>query len=77
MLRWFNVESDRRPIMEIFKFYCRLFVLEHVRIRQYEFRWHRLYVECRARDLHEFFNVALQTVHVRKAGKMVMKSEIV
>ena len=35
------------------------------------------HVECRACDLHDFFNVALQTVDVRKARKIVMKSEIV
>ena len=34
-------------------------------------------VECRARDLHDFFNVTLRTVDVRKARKMVMKSKIV
>ena len=34
-------------------------------------------MECRAHDLHDFFNVAWQTVHVRKARKIVMKSEIV
>ena len=31
-------------------------------------------MECRARDLHNFFNVASQTVDVRKARKIVMKS---
>ena len=30
-----------------------------------------------ARDLHDFLNVAWQTVDVRKACKIVMKSEIV
>ena len=35
------------------------------------------HVECRACDLHDFFNVALQTVDVRKTRKIVMKSEIV
>ena len=35
-----------------------------------------VHVECRARDLHDFFNVAWQTVDVRKARKIVMKSEI-
>ena len=34
-------------------------------------------MECRARDLHDFFKVAWQTVDVRKAHKIVMKSEIV
>ena len=34
-------------------------------------------VECRAHDLHDFFNVTWQTVDVRKACKTVMKSEIV
>ena len=34
-------------------------------------------MECRARDLHDFFNVAWQTVDVRKARKIVMKSKIV
>ena len=36
-----------------------------------------MHVECRARDLHNFFNVAWQTVGVRKACKIVMKSDIV
>ena len=34
-------------------------------------------MECKARDLHDFFNVASQTVDVRKARKIVMKSDIV
>ena len=34
-------------------------------------------MECRARDLYVSFNVTLQTVDVRKARKIVMKSEIV
>ena len=34
-------------------------------------------VECRARDLHDFFNVASQTVDVRKSRKIVTESEIV
>ena len=34
-------------------------------------------MECRARDLHDFFNVAWQTVDVRKAREIVMKSDIV
>ena len=34
-------------------------------------------MECRARDLHDFVNVASQTVDVRKARKIVMKSDIV
>ena len=34
-------------------------------------------VECRARDLYVSFNVTWQTVDVRKARKIVMKSEIV
>ena len=34
-------------------------------------------MECRTRDLHDFFNVTWQTVDVRKARKIVMKSEIV
>ena len=34
-------------------------------------------MECRARDWHDFLNVAWQTVDVRKACKMVMVSEIV
>ena len=33
-----NVESGRRPTVEIFKFYSGLFVLVHVRIIQCEFR---------------------------------------
>ena len=36
-----------------------------------------MHVECRARDLHDFFNVTLRTVDVSKARKMVMKSKIV
>ena len=36
-----------------------------------------LHVACRARDLHEFLNVAWQPVDVRKARKIVMKSKIV
>ena len=32
-------------------------------------------MECRARDLHDFLNVTWQTVDVRKARKIVMKSE--
>ena len=35
------------------------------------------HVECRAHDLHDFLNVAWKTVGVRKARKIVMKSEIV
>ena len=35
-----------------------------------------MHVECRARDLQDFFNVAWQTVDVRKARKTVMKSDI-
>ena len=34
-------------------------------------------MECRAHDLHNFFKVAWQTADVRKAHKIVMKSEIV
>ena len=34
-------------------------------------------MECRARDLHDFFNVAWQSVDVRKTRKIVKKSEIV
>ena len=34
-------------------------------------------MECRARDLHDFFNVASQTVDVRKSRKIVMESKIV
>ena len=34
-------------------------------------------MECRTRDLHDFFNVAWQMIDVRKAHKIVMKSEIV
>ena len=36
-----------------------------------------MHVECRARDLHDFLNVAWQTVNVRKAHKFVMKNDIV
>ena len=36
-----------------------------------------MHVECRARDLHDFFNVTWQTVDVNKARNIVMKSEIV
>ena len=32
-------------------------------------------MECRARDLHDFFNVASQTVEVRKWRKIVMESK--
>ena len=62
--------------MEIFKFYSDLFVLVHVQIRQCEFQWHMLHMECMASDWHDFLNVAWQTVDVRKARKMVMKIEI-
>ena len=34
-------------------------------------------MESRARDLHDFFNVASQTVDVRKSPKIVMESKIV
>ena len=34
-------------------------------------------MEGRARDLHDFVNVTWQTVDVRKARKIVMKSEMV
>ena len=34
-------------------------------------------MECRARAFYDFFNVAKQTVDVRKARKIVMKSDIV
>ena len=34
-------------------------------------------MESRARDFHDFFNVAWQMVDVGKAHKIVMKSEIV
>ena len=34
-------------------------------------------MECRVRDLHDFLNVAWQTVDVRKTRKIVMKREIV
>ena len=33
-------------------------------------------MECRARDLHDFLNVAWPTVDVRVARKTVTKSEI-
>ena len=36
-----------------------------------------MHVECKARDLRDFFNVAWQAVGVRKARNIVMKSEIV
>ena len=36
-----------------------------------------MHVACRARDLHDFFNVAWQAVDVKKARKIVMISEIV
>ena len=36
-----------------------------------------VHVECRARDLYLSFNVTWQTVDVRKARQIVMKSEIV
>ena len=49
ILRLPNVESGRRPIMKIFKFYSGLFVLVHVRISQCEFddmvcTWNAMYV---------------------------------
>ena len=34
-------------------------------------------MESRARDLHDFFNVASQTVDVRKWPNIVMESKIV
>ena len=34
-------------------------------------------MECRARDWHDFLNVAWQTLNVRKAHTMVMKGETV
>ena len=34
-------------------------------------------MECRARDFYDFFNVTWQTVDVRKAHKIVMKSDVV
>ena len=34
-------------------------------------------MECRAHDIHNFFNVTSQTVDVRKACKIVMKDKIV
>ena len=63
--------------MKIFRFYSGLFVLVHVQINQCIIWLHRVHVECRARDLHDSFNVMWQTVDVRKALKIVMKSEIV
>ena len=36
-----------------------------------------MHMECRARDLHDFFNVGWQTVGVRKEHKIVMKSDFV
>ena len=36
-----------------------------------------MHVECRAHDMHDFFNVAWQIVDARKARKIVMKREIV
>ena len=36
-----------------------------------------MHFECRARDLHDFFNVGWQTVGERKEHKIVMKSDIV
>ena len=36
-----------------------------------------MHMECSACDLHDFFIVTWQTVDVRKARKIVMKSEIV
>ena len=77
ILRLPNAESGRRPIMKKIKFYFGLFVFVHVRISQCKVWWHGVHVECRARDLHDFFNVTWQTVDVRKARKIVMKSEIV
>ena len=34
-------------------------------------------MECRARDLHGFFNVASQAVDVRKSRKIVMERKVV
>ena len=59
------------------KFYSGLFVFVHLRISRSEFRCHGVNMGRRARDLHDFLNVAWQTVDVRKARKIVMKSEIV
>ena len=36
-----------------------------------------MHVECRARNLHDFFNHASQTVDIRKSRKIVMESKIV
>ena len=36
-----------------------------------------MHVECRARDLHDFFNVASQAVDVRKSIKIIIESKIV
>ena len=48
----------------------------YVSVNKCNFWWHGVHVECRARDLHDFLNVAWQTVDIRKAGKNIMKSEI-
>ena len=77
ILRLPNVKSGRRPIMKKSKFYSGLFVFVHLQISQCKFCLHGVHVEYRARDLHDFFNISSQTVDVRKARKIVMKSEIV
>ena len=77
ILRLSIVESGQRSIMKNFKFYSGLFVLVHVRISQRKIWCNGVHVEYRARDLHDFFKVTWQTVDVRKARKIVMKSEIV
>ena len=63
--------------MKKFKFYSGLFVFVHVRISQCKFGCYGVRVECRACDLHDFFNVTWQTVDIRKARKIVMKNAIV
>ena len=56
--------------MIFFKFYTGLFVLKSVNANFED-------MGCTWNVGHDFFNVAWQTVDVRKTGKIVMKSEIV
>ena len=69
ILRLPNVESGRRPMMKIFKFYSGLFVWYMYESVNANFddmgcTWNAGHVICLI-----FFNVAWQTVGVRKARK--------
>ena len=72
ILRLPNVESGRRPIIEKIKILLR-FIYVGTGTNQSM----RILMTLGACDLHDFFNVAWQTVDVRKARKIVMKGEIV